>query len=692
MTTSSETPTSRSDRNTTPLLSAHTDDDSLQPTPAVVDLEAELAAERDHLAASRRALARMRRQAEELFRTGAQVAGDGFSAESLGTALSRRLAELADDPDTPLFFGRLDHADGEHAGEAYHIGRRHVIDEAGSPMVIDWRAPVSTAFYRANATDPMGVGRRRRFGFVGGELTSFEDEHLAQGQELGRDSRILTAEIERPRVGPMRDIVATIQPEQDELVRAELEESICVQGAPGTGKTAVGLHRAAYLLYAYRERIRRAGVLVVGPSAAFLSYIAAVLPALGEIDVKQMTVDDLVNTVPIRATDSEEVAYVKHDLRMAEVIRRALQAHITEPEDSLVVSDGATRWRIGVEELRDIVARIRADNLPHTVGRERLQAHVVAALRRRNEARGAAPGQAWERRMARAIRGFLDAVWPAVTAPALVARLLSDQEFLWTAADGLLSEAERELLLWKRPPRSPRSARWSTADAFLIDEAAGLIERMPSYGHVVVDEAQDLSPMQCRAIARRSTHGSLTVLGDLAQGTTPWAAQRWETTLEHLGKPTARVVPLTLGFRVPAAILTLANRLLPTLDVNVPPPTSLRRDGALDLRHVSDLDAATVTAVQEALTYEGSVAVIAADADVAGLQERLGELTTEARLSVVPASQAKGLEFDHVVVVEPIRIVEAEPRGLHRLYVVLTRAVSRLTVLHARPLPAPLAA
>ena len=245
------------------------------------DLDTELTAERQHLTDSRAALARMRGRAEALFSTGDKVAGDAYTAEQLGRHMARRVAELADDPTTPLFFGRLDIDD-----TAFHVGRRHVTDDAGEPMVLDWRAPLSRSFYRASVRDPQGVATRRRFGFVKGELTSFEDEHLDRGEELGTKSRILTAEIERPRVGPMRDIVATIQPEQDELVRAELEESICVQGAPGTGKTAVGLHRAAYLLYLHRERLRRSGVLIVGPNTAFLAYISAVLPALGEVEVQ----------------------------------------------------------------------------------------------------------------------------------------------------------------------------------------------------------------------------------------------------------------------------------------------------------------------------------------------------------------------------------------------------------------------
>ncbi|MFC6018714.1 HelD family protein [Plantactinospora solaniradicis] len=674
------------------------------------DLDKELAAERAHLDASRTALRRMREHAEALFRTGQDVAGDAYAAETLGRTLSRRVAELADDPNTPLFFGRLDFADASH-----HIGRRHVTDSVGEPMVLDWRAPLSRSFYRASVRDPQGVSTRRRFGFGAGQLTSFEDEHLDRGEEYGTRSRILTAEIERPRVGPMRDIVATIQPEQDELVRADLADSICVQGAPGTGKTAVGLHRAAYLLYLHRERLRRSGVLVVGPNRAFLSYISAVLPALGEVEVTQATVEDLVTSpyrsdgttrsgaLPIRGTDQPAAAVVKHDARMAEVLRRALAGLIHDPEEPITVSDGSFRWRVSTEALRRVVEEARREGLPYGTGRERVRARVVSLLQRQAEARRAeSPGEVWLRRMGRSkpVTEFLDRCWPAVTPDGLVHRLLADPDALAGAAADLLTEAEQALLTWPKPPRTAKAAKWSAADAVLVDEAAGLIERLPSFGHVVVDEAQDLSAMQCRAIARRSEHGSITLLGDLAQGTAPWAATNWRESLRHLGKPDASVVPLTIGFRVPAAVVAFANRLLPALAVDVPPAESLRRDGALDIRTVTDLSDATVTEVRAALDHDGSIAVIAADAGVDGLRAALAgagiraatadEVETAARVTVVPASLVKGLEYDHVIVVEPARIVAAEPRGLHRLYVVLTRAVSRLAVLHTEPLPAPL--
>ncbi|PZG14354.1 AAA family ATPase [Micromonospora craterilacus] len=693
------------------------------------DLDDELAAERAHLSNSRAALHRMRERAEALFATGDKVAGDAYTAEQLGRHLARRVAELADDPRTPLFFGRLDFgdADAEHSGHRYHVGRRHVTDEQGEPLVLDWRAPVSRSFYRASARDPQGLAVRRRFGFGNGVLTSFEDEHLDRGEELGTASRILTAEIERPRVGPMRDIVATIQPEQDELVRADLAASICVQGAPGTGKTAVGLHRAAYLLYLHRERLRRSKVLVVGPNRAFLGYIAAVLPALGEVEVEQATVEDLVDRVAVRAVDPPAVATLKHDARMAEVLRRAVDAYVGEPTEPTVVSDGSFRWRIGLEPLHRLVRETREEALPYAVGRERIRARVVGLLQRQAEARRAeSPSDAWLRRMGRSkpVTAFLDAVWPALTPDGLLHALLADPARLAAAADGLLTPDEQALLAGQPPVaagtdgrptgtpgagavsggtrlgRTPKATRWTAADAVLLDEAAGLIERPAGYGHVVVDEAQDLSPMQCRVIARRSEHGSLTLLGDLAQATAPWAATDWRVSLRHLGKPDAAVVPLTVGFRVPADVLAFANRLLPALAVDVPPAESLRRDGALGVRTVTDLAAATVVEVRTALTHEGSIGVIAADDAVDGLRAALAEAGVEtataddpetaARVIVMPATLVKGLEYDHVIVVEPAAIVAAEPRGLHRLYVVLTRAVSRLSVLHSAPLPAPL--
>ena len=608
-------------------------------------------------------------------------AGDELASWALGRAKMQRLADLVDRPDVPLFFGRLHFTD-----EDFHIGRRHIVDSTGNPLVLDWRAPLSQTFYQASTTDPMGVLKRRRFGFDGGTLTGFEDERLTAGDELGEASQVLAREIERPRVGPMRDIVATIQPEQDDLVRSPLATTICVQGAPGTGKTAVGLHRAAFLLYTYREQLRRNGVLIIGPNASFMSYIQNVLPTLGEVDVTQLTIDDLVAPIPVKRTDSVEAASLKHDERMAEVLRKAVWSHVAIPEESLVIPDGGWRWRLGEEYLRRAVLDAMAEQIPYTTGRERVRARIVEGARRQAEIRsGESPSQTWARKLGRSklVTDFLDRHWPALDAKRLVGRLLTDEAFRASTCDGILTEDEQRLLAC-----TTKTPRYSAADAYLVDEVAGILERTAGFGHIVVDEAQDLSPMQCRAISRRSVHGSLTVLGDLAQGTAPWTSPAWRRSLEHLGKVDGHIVDLTMGFRVPADIIALANRLLPELGVSVPAARSLRNDGLLEILPTQDVTADLMAAVDRARDFEGSIAVIAADSLVPLLREVVPE---DDRLAVVPATTAKGLEFDHVIVAEPADIVAAEPLGLRRLYVVLTRAVSRLTIVHSKPLPEPLA-
>ena len=677
-------------------------------------LKESLHRERAHHDRCRTAFDAMVAGAQEHVVTGEDVSASGADAEVLGYQLRSKAKELGELPQGPLFFGRLDFAhdaddaDGgrEHSGQRYHIGRLRISEHpAAPPLVVDWRAPVSRAFYQASARDPQGVEVRRRFGWAPGsrgdsaDLTGLEDERLGRGES--GTGHMLAREIERPRVGPMRDIAATIQPEQDDLVRGDIGLSVCVQGAPGTGKTAVGLHRAAYLLYTHAQRIRRAGLLILGPNRTFLSYISEVLPALGETGVRQSTLGEEIARHPVRGTDSERAAVVKHDARMAEVLRRTLYAHVSEDVvNSLAIPDGSYQWRVGAGELARIVEGVRAEEPPYGIGRDRVRSRVVRSVQLQAERRSGPRSGAWVQKIsrARAVSAYVDAVWPRVRPEEVVGQLLGELEVLSVAADGLLDADEQEAVLWERPPRSWKSARWSAADLVLLDEVAGLVEHPEGYGHIVVDEAQDLSPMECRAIARRASFGSLTVLGDLAQGTTPWAARSWDTSLRHLGKPDAAVVPLTIGFRVPEAVVTLANRLLTRLDVDVAPGKSLRGDGELRVREVADVgDVAgvVVAAVRDALGREGSVGVVAADADVEWVRGALGGAGVvvggmdelRARVTVVPASLVKGLEYDHVVAVEPAAIAEAEARGLHRLYVVLTRAVSRLEVVHGRPLP-----
>ncbi|HET6815676.1 MAG TPA: ATP-binding domain-containing protein [Mycobacteriales bacterium] len=655
----------------------------------------ELEREQAHLVFARRCLEQMRDAVRSLEAHG----GDPVSTEFLKAELFRRAQALLDDPETPLFFGRIDRV----AGEQFYLGRRHVRDTKGDPVVIDWRAEVSRAFYRASANDPMGLGLRRRFGFSHGLMTSLEDEHLDRGESHDpSQSGILTAEIERPRVGPMRDIVATIQPDQDDLVRADLSQTICIQGAPGTGKTAVGLHRAAYLLYAYRDQLKRSGVLVVGPNRSFLGYIGALLPALGELDVEQVAVQDVVRGISIRAVDDAEVARLKGDERMAEVVRRAVYAGVTLPREDLMVSAFGRRWRVPRHELVELLDRERRLKTPYAVARSRLASLVAEVVRRRAEAGGGAPDDRAVARLAKTpdIKGWVDEHWPPVTAKGVVTRLLCDRQVLAECGADLLTDDEQQLLLRDPPPTTPGAMRWSVADAFLVDEVAGLLDRTPTFGHVVVDEAQDLSAMQCRALARRCPSGSATVLGDLAQATAEGAVADWDRTLALLGQADGRTVPLTRGYRVPAEVLDFANRLLPVLGVTVAPATSLRAAaGSLRVRETGDVATAVVTAVRELTELAGSIGVIASESTLGGVRKSLRasgvdvdivEHGMEARVTLVPVTLCKGLEFDHVIAVEPAHIVRVHARGFNWLYVALTRAVTTLTVVHAEPLPAEL--
>ncbi len=679
--------------------------------------EDELELERAHLQASRAGLARMRARTARL---DSSAAGDWVSQLLLESAMVKRMKALEDDPSVPLFFGRLDYEhDHPEGGARFYVGRRHVTDEVGEPMVVDWRAPISLPFYRASSRAPLGVRLRRRFGFQHGQVTAFEDEALTAPSDGEAFSRILEEEIERPRVGPMRDIVATIQPEQDVIVRADLAESLCVQGAPGTGKTAVGLHRAAYLLYAYRDQLSRQGVLVVGPNASFLRYIGDVLPALGEIDAAQTTVEALTATTlgrlnaryTIRGTDAAAVATLKGDARMATLLERAVWGHVRAPEEGLLVPRGARRWRVPTYDVEEILAELRNRGVRYGAARALLPQRLAHAVLLRMEDAGESPDDRVQDAVARSrpVKAYVDQVWPAVDPARLVHRLLSDADLLAVHAEGLLDAEEQALLQWRRPAKAPGSTAWSLADAVLVDEVADLVDRTPSLGHVVVDEAQDLSPMMLRAVGRRCTTGSVTVLGDLAQATTPWATRSWTEALGHLGKTSAHVEQLTQGFRVPGEVIEYAARLLPVVAPGLDPPTSVRRArGELELRRLEDAGSLAAAAAAEVATRArvGSTGVVVPDALVeattAALAARgvvhlvLGrdddrpDDAVEPPVDVVPATLAKGLEFDHVVLLEPAGIVAGEAdrvTGLRRLYVCLTRAVTSLVVLHAEPVP-----
>ena len=680
--------------------------------PAPASPSGDLEREQAYLDRARAELARMRTSAEQL---DASRASDAISGEVLSRVLARRIASLQDDPRTTLFFGRIDIEPPGGPAEQFHIGRRHVSDEAGDPVVVDWRAPISTAFYRASPLDRMDVVLRRRFGVDRGRLTALEDEHLlapAGSEAPHATGSLLAAEIERPRTGPMRDIVSTIQPEQDEIVRGDVGVSICVQGAPGTGKTAVGLHRAAWLLYSFRERLDRSGVLVVGPNRAFLDHIAAVLPSLGEVRVGHATIESLLAHGRVRAEERPEVATLKGDARLGAVLHRATWSQVRRATEALVVPRGVRKWRVPAYVVQEILDELVARGVRYSAARDllpqRLAHHVLLEMERA----GDSPDDRVQDAVARSavVKQYVASVWPPLDAAAVLHRLWSDPDALRDAAGDDLSAAEQATLTWSTAPRSKAAARWTRADMALLDELSDVLTRTPSLGHVVLDEAQDLSPMQLRAVGRRCSTGSVTVLGDIAQGTTPWATATWGVAMAHLGKPDHDLVVLDRGFRVPALVIDFAARLLPHMAPGLGAPVSVRDNpGRLEIRPADGRSLAETVraAVGSAAAAPGSVGVIAADADIEGLSTSFtaaglshGRLDLDHgddedhQVELVPASVAKGLEFDRVVIVEPAAIAAAEPdprTGLRRLYVVLTRAVSELTIVHAQPLPAELA-
>ena len=667
-----------------------------------------LDAERAHLAASRAALHQMRAESAD-WRDA--VGGNSVSTQYLKQMLHRRMAELELDPDVPLFFGRIEYAAalGAQADEVFHIGRRHVASEAGGePLVMDWRAPMSLPFYRARPSSPMGCSLRRRFGFQHGELTAFEDEPLTGPDAPGGGvSDILRSEIERPRTGPMRDIVATIQPDQDVLVRTDLTTSLAIQGAPGTGKTAVGLHRAAWLLYEFRDHLSRAGILVIGPNESFLSYIADVLPALGEIDAGHDTIGSLVarsSGLAVRRDDPAEVAVLKGDARLADVCRRAVWGHLAVPSTMLVVPLGHRQWRVPVPDVASAVAGLAARGVRYEAGRQLLPQRLAHQVLIRMEAVGETTDDRVQSRVARTgpVREATARCWPRLDPVKLTHRLLTDPVFLAAHADGLLDADEQRLLQSGTRARNPGSMRWSLADLVIVDEVSDLLERTGSLGHVIVDEAQDLSAMQLRAVGRRASTGSVTLLGDLAQATTPWATRDWSAALGHVGHPDARLHELVEGFRVPGEVLDFAARLLPYIAPGLTPPRAIRADrGMLTIRRAEPVVGAVADACRAALVAEGTVGLIVPDTHVASVAGALDRAELEHhhvgddvrgvhRLDLVPASLAKGLEFDHVVLVDPAGIVAAEAdreTGLRRLYVCLTRAVMSLRILHDGNLP-----
>jgi DNA helicase IV len=663
----------------------------------------DVAVEQAHLDRAYHYLATMKMRAERLAAI-SESAAQSVDSSIASWHLERRVAELADDV-PGLAFGRID----EEVGAQWYVGRRHVDDERGEPVVVDWRAAVATPFYRATAADPLGLTQRRRFLMSGKRIDDlfdevFDDPDSVHAARHGGIPDPLLAELERARRGEMRDIVATIQAEQDEVIRAPLATCLVVQGGPGTGKTAVGLHRAAFLLYEHRRLLDEHGVLVVGPNPIFLRYISQVLPSLGEVAVRQTTLDRLLTAggLRIRAADGPDAATLKGDRRMADVVGRAVRRHVAPPVDGLEI---ATSWgtiRLGADEVAEIAEEILARDVPHAVGRQAVRNRIHRLVTQRLAARrgDSAPDPVDLERDLRGNRSFqsaLSKLWPTLSAPSLVRRLLTSARFLEASADGVLDAAACRRLS-RRGARRIDDEPWTAADVVLIDEAdAAIAGPPPTYGHVVVDEAQDLSAMAFRALARRCPTRSMTVLGDLAQATAPAAQSSWDDVLAHLGSPsTADFTELDIGYRVPAPILEFANRLLPAAAPGLLPARSVREEGrppTILPTEPAELVASITRVTAERAARWSSVGVIVPEPLYGAVGSHLDGTTAAGGLSgttLLEPAEAKGLEFDAVVVAEPGLIAGDTAAGARMLYVALTRAVQDLTLVHAEPLPAAL--
>jgi DNA helicase IV len=576
----------------------------------------------------------------------------------------------------------------------------------------------------------MGLLRRRHFVVEGPQLLALEDElfgegHLGVGQDdgLGDDPRqglrgystLLTA-LGRSRTGQLGDIVATIQAEQDEIIRSPQAGVLVVQGGPGTGKTVVALHRAAYLLYTHRFPLEDQGVLVIGPNRVFLRYIERVLPSLGEAGVQQVILADLIPEVQFGLRESSNVARVKGNKRIAKVIDKAITDRERPLREDVQLPYGVGFVRLRAEESVQIIKAARRRYHRHNQARRYVENEVWAALAASfrsgadaEDIRDALTGTP-------EIRAVFERMWPVLTPAQLLHDLFGSKALLKLAANGILPEADY-LALYRERSDSLDNVRWSNADAALLDEARFLLGPRPrksgkidetdeirTFGHIVVDEVQDLTPMQLRMVTRRSLSGSMTVVGDIAQATGPLAPNDWKDVLEHLpSRKTPRIVGLSVGYRIPAQIMELADKVMHAATPGLRAPRSVRdSDEVPIITRVDSADAlyeAVIARAQVLLQQSGGgrTAIICPDDTVDQMSNALEAASVphgraqaaglDENLSIVPASLAKGLELDDVIVVEPSAIVADDAQGLRLLYVTLTRSTRSLTVVHRMPLP-----
>ena len=668
------------------------------------------------------------------------------------------------------------HGAASYGAATFYIGRIGVWDEEHNPVIVDWRAPVAEPFYRATGPEPMGVRRRRHFSSLGRRLLRIEDEYF--GDEAGyafpahdgasgvvnspavRDSagRVIRGigavrqALAEARSGRLSDIVATIQAEQDEVVRSPLPGVLVVQGGPGTGKTVVALHRAAYLLYTHRFPLERQGVLIVAPNRLFANYIEIVLPSLGEAGAVVATPAEMLGLpdVVVEGFDPEASARVKGDLRMAQLIRRALRDRQRPLRQDFTIVY-RPEFSFTVEQSRQLVESIRSRRITHSAGRKLIESGFFSALA---EAANLHKGEAPESEFALdsqavredigdtpEVREALEWMWPSLTPAQFLYDLFSVPSLLRSAGRKHFSPEELALLaiprISKESSRMPKES-WTMDDVPLLDEArwrlgppdrkrgrngrAGQIggdsddaassetSSLPplcerTYGHVVIDEAQDVTPMQLRMSARRSRNGSMTLVGDIAQATGPLSCDSWEELLEQLpSKWCSRTTELSVGYRLPEPIACYAAKLLDDINHDLAMPVAVQREGTPPSVIQTDketLFSQVAAAVKQEAADAATVAVIVPDDKTEATADALrsaniecataydGALSTT--VSVLSVRYAKGLEVDAAIVLEPAEIINQTAKGTQSLYVALTRAMRRLTVIHTDPLPEALA-
>jgi DNA helicase IV len=575
--------------------------------------------------------------------------------------------------EAPVAFARID----DQTQATLYLGHELITDEDRQILVINWQTPAAEPYYKATPEDPRGLTRKRSYTCDGNTIVDFADVVYAgieaELAELTGPDAVLLSELDRARDGRLRDIVATIQAAQYELIQAPLDQVLVIEGGPGTGKTAVALHRVSYLLYNHRDRLGAADVLVVGPNPAFTRYIRSVLPELGDTEVAHADLGQLAPSVTRRRPEPAPVRRVKGDPRMAALLARALDARIGKPEPAeRMMFDGRFVTLAGTE-VQSIVDSCRAMPRPYAERRALLRVRLLDLARDR--------GAPTDRQRLEPVDDLVERLWPPFTAAAFLRGLYGSRRRLVAAAAGELTDEEVTLLRRRGADRLSEQT-WSDADLPLLDELDDLINGVPRrYRHIVLDEAQDLSPMQLRAVARRSATGSLTVVGDLAQSTGPWARDSWADVLEHLPRTLPdSVVALRYGYRVPRQVYAFAARLLPLVAPGLEPLTVVRDGPEPRLHRVAVTDRAD-RAVKVALEHAAAgryVGLVAPPGCRAELIDTLAANPTDSRIDLLSPQEAKGFEFDAVVVVEPEEIVAED--GYRMLFVALTRTTRYLDV------------